>query len=88
MEEVISAREAYRIAIASGDAIFNATVSTINDIIVKACGAGMTRVRVEWRTLPDFIQPRLIKYYEDAGYKYDDSNISGDYLDWSESDEK
>ena len=88
MEEVISAREAHRIAIASGDAIFNATVSTINDIIVKACGAGMTRVRVEWRTLPDFIQPRLIKYYEDAGYKYDDSNISGDYLDWSESDEK
>ena len=55
MEEVISAREAHRIAIASGDAIFNATVSTINDIIVKACGAGMTRVRVEWRTLPDFI---------------------------------
>ena len=86
MKEVISAREAHRIAMTSGDVIFNATVSAINDIIVKACGAGMTRVRVEWNKLPDFIKPRLIKYYEDAGYKYDESNVSGDYLDWSEPD--
>jgi hypothetical protein len=49
---------------------------------------GMTRVRVEWNKLPDFIKHRLIKYYEDAGYKYDESNVSGDYLDWSEPDEK
>lgn len=39
MKEVISAREAHRIAMTSGDVIFNATVSAINDIIVKACGS-------------------------------------------------
>lgn len=60
MKEVISAREAHRIAMTSGDVIFNATVSAINDIIVKAC--------VDWKFLPPDLRDTLIAAYTVRGY--------------------